>query len=923
MSDSPQGQRLRGRRAEREALDGLLEDVQAGQSRVLVLRGAAGIGKSSLLDYLAAGSRRLRVLRAAGVESEMELPFAGLEQLFSPLLGEAQRLPAPQRNALYTAFGLADGNAADPFLVGLAVLSLVSDVSGERPLVCLVDDAQWLDRGSLQALAFIARRLMAESVALVFAVRDEAEEQTLSGFSELRIAGLDHHHARDLFDSVVRGRIDDRVRDRIVGDTHGNPLALIQLSRGSTPAEQAGGFSLPDTGSLAGQIEQSFLRQVNVLPDETRLLLAAAAADPLGDVTLLWRAARRLAIPAEAQEPAEQQGLIQIGARVRFTHPLARSAAYRAASPHDRRTVHDAIAGATDPEVDPDRRAWHRAHAAVAADEDVAAELERSADRAQRRGGVAAAAAFLQSAAELTPDASRRGRRALSAAHAKFATAAHDSAEELLAAAEVCPLDELQLAGLERLRAQIAFARTRGGQAPLMLLKAAERYAPLHPNLARETYLEALGAAIFAGRLAGGTDVREVATAARAAPPAPEPPRKLDLLLDGLATRFTDGSVAAAGPLGRALHAFADTDDVSADDARWLWLACRIAPDVWADEAWHTLSTRQVQLAREAGALAALPLALTYRAGVHVLAGEFVAATALIDEADDITIATGNSPYRYGTLVVDGWRSDDAHALDMTAAGLDQAADRGEGRAVTLAAYATAVLNNALGNHKPALDAALRACEHDDLDLCGWALIEVVEAGARSGHRDVALRGLRRLEERSRASATDWGLGVTARSRAILDDPHAAEQHYREAVSRLTETRIVTELARSRLLYGEWLRREGRRMDAREQLRAAYEMFSTMGAAAFAERARRELLATGETVRKRVDQTRDDLTPQEERIARLAADGQTNPEIAARLFLSPRTVEWHLGKVFVKLDVSSRRDLRRILPSSVRLTDAR
>ena len=567
--------------------------------------------------------------------------------------------------------------------------------------------------------------------------------------------------------------------------------------------------------------------------------------------------------------------------------------------------------------ADPDRRAWHRAQAALGPDETVAGELERSADRAQGRGGIAAAAAFLERATELTPDPARRGARALAAAQAKFEAGAPDAAYELLAAAEIGPLDELQRARLARLRAQIVFARRRGSDAPPLLLDAAKRLEPLDAGLARETYLEALGAAIFAGRLGGRCGVREVAEAARAAPPGPQPRRPIDLLLDGLATRFTEGYAAGVPPLRRALQAFRREALRSEDDIlRWLWLAWLLAGDLWDDEAWHELATRAVRLAREAGALTVLPIALDYRAGVHVHAGEFAAASALIEEADAITAATGNAPLRYTSLLLAAWRGEEAQALKLIEAGARDATARGEGRAIGLAEYATAVLYNGLGRYEAALAGAQRACEHDDLVFFGWSLVELVEAGARSGAHDAAAGALRQLEERTRAAGTDWALGIQARSRALLSDGQAADALYREAIERLARSRIVVHLARAHLVYGEWLRRENRRVDAREQLRIAYEMLSRIGAEAFAERARRELLATGETVRKRTIETRDVLTAQEAQIARLAAQGRTNPEIGTQLFISPRTVEYHLHKVFTKLGISSRRKLRDALRDS-------
>jgi DNA-binding CsgD family transcriptional regulator len=911
MSKSHPRPELRGRGRERTTLDRLLDEVRAGQSRVLVLRGEAGVGKTALLDYLQERASGCRVVRAAGVESEMEIAFAGLHQLCAPMLGSLAHLPGPQREAVSTAFGLSAGEAPDRFLVGLAVLGLLSEAAEKRPLVCLVDHAQWLDRASTQVLAFVARRLLAESVAVVFSVREPSEDQELAGLPELVVLGLSDADARALLDSVVPGRLDERVRDRIVAETRGNPLALVELPRGLTAAELAGGFGRPDVRPLASRIEQSFGRQLQSLPAETQRLLLIAAAEPVGDVTLLWRAAERLGIGADAAAPAEAAGLIELGARVRFRHPLVRAAAYRAAALPDRRRVHRALAEATDPEDDPDRRAWHRAQAAAWPDEAVADELERSAARAEGRGGVAAAAAFLERATELTPDAARRGARALAAAQAKFDVAALDVAYELLATAEMGPLDELQRARLARLRAQIAFGRRRGSDVPPLLLDAAKRLEPLDAGLARETYLEALGAAIFAGRLSGRSGVREVATAVRVAPLAPPLPRAIDLLLDGLAIRFTEGYVAGVPPLRRALHAFRRDAQRGEDHIwRWLWLAWLLAVDLWDDETWHELGTSAVELARDAGALTVLPVVLEYRAAVHLHAGEFAAAAALIDEATAITAATGYAPVRYTPVVLLAWRGEEAQASKLVDARVQDATAGGEGRAVGLVGYATAVLNNGLGRYEAALVGAQQACEHEDLGFFGWSLVELVEAGVRSGAHQEAAAALRQLDERTRATATDWALGIQARSHALLSDGHAAESLYREAIHRLEHSRIAVHLARAHLVYGEWLRRQQRRVEAREALRTAHDMFGRFGAYAFAERARRELQATGETVRKRTVETRDVLTAQEAQVARLAAEGHTNPEIGAQLFISARTAEYHLHKVFSKLDIRSRRQLR-------------
>ena len=690
MPEGDRGTPLRGRRSECEALDRLLARIAVGESGVLVLRGEAGVGKTALLEYLLGRASACRIVRAAGVESEMELAFAGLHQLCAPMLGGLDGLPGPQQEALRVAFGLQEGATPDHFFVALAVLSLLAEAAEAQPLVCLIDDAQWLDRASAQALAFVARRLLAERIAMVFSVREPSHADAFAGLPELAVQGIGDDDARALLAAALPGVLDERIRDRIVAETRGNPLALIELPRGLTPAELAGGFGLPDARSLSGRIEQSFLRRFEALPPGSQRLLLTAAAEPVGDVTLLWRAAERLGIGADAVAPAQAAELIALGARVRFRHPLVRSAVYRAAPVSERQEVHRALAQATDPEVDPDRRAWHRAHAAAGLDEAVADELEHSADRAQRRGGVAAAAAFLERAAELTPDPARRGARALAAAQAKLAAGSREAAEALLATAELTPLDELQRARLQLLRAHLAFVFARGSDAPALLVETAERLEALDPALARETYLEALGAAMYSGRLDADSGGLKAAKAARAAPPAPAPPRSIDLVLDGLARRCTEGPAAGVPPLRIALEAVSNEAlDDHGEILRWLMLSPVVQSmtvfELWDDDAFHALATRAVQLARDTGALALLPVALVYRSGVHVYAGELAAAAALTQEADAIAVATGNAPLMFAWLVLDAWRGVEAEAMRLISAGLGSGT---EGSVPALAGYA-------------------------------------------------------------------------------------------------------------------------------------------------------------------------------------------------------------------------------------------
>jgi DNA-binding CsgD family transcriptional regulator len=776
--------------------------------------------------------------------------------------------------------------------------------------VCLVDDAPWLDLASAQALVFVARRLLAESIAVVLVTRDPSSE--LEGLPKLAVEGLRNGDARALLGSVLGVPLDERVRERLVAETRGNPLALLELPRGLTPAELAGGFGLPDTLPLSGRIEDSFRRRLAGLSADTQRLLLVAAAEPVGDPVLLWRAAGRLGIGVGAA--SETDGLLSIGVRVTFRHPLVRSAVYRAASPEERQAVHQALADATDPEVDPDRRAWHLAQATPGFDKDVASELERSADRAQARGGLAAAAAFLERAAALTLEPSRRAGRAVAAAQVMRQAGAFDAALRLVAIAESGPLNELQRAQVNLLRGQIAFALNRGRDAPPLLLKAAKSFEPLDGGLARETYLEALTAVFFPGLVARGENVLETAQAARAAPASSQPPRASDLLLDGLALLITEGYVAGTPTLRRAVNTFRDEDISQGEGRRWLWLASRLAAFLWDDEAWDALSARFVQLARDAGALSVLPLALTTRSAVHVFAGEFAMAASLHEEVVAINEATGASLAPYAPLARVTFQGREAEAAPLIEAATREIMRRGEGQGPTFIHWLTAVLYNGLGRYEEALAAAQQAAGGTHASWWrNWGLVELIEAAARSGKAELVADTLDRLSHTTAASGTDWALGIEARSRALLSDNEAAERLYHEAIERLKRTRVRADLARAHLLYGEWLRRERRRLDAREQLRTAHTLFTEFGMEAFAERSRIELEATGEHARKRTLETRDDLTPQEAQISRLAADGATNQEIAAQLFISPSTVDYHLRKAFRKLGVKSRHQLKQHL----------
>jgi DNA-binding CsgD family transcriptional regulator len=907
---------LAGRRAECDALERLAKAAAAGESRVLVVHGEAGVGKTALLDHLAGRAAGCRVTRASGVESEMELAFAGLHQLCTPVMDCLDTLPAPQRDALRTAFGVSAGPAPDRFLIGLAVLCLLSHAAAEQPLLCLVDDHQWLDRASAQILAFAARRLGAESVGLVFATRDPGGD--LAGLPDLLVPGLRDADARVLLDAALSGPIDARVRDQIIAETRGNPLALLELPRGLTSEELAGGFGLPGTRPLAGSIEQNFQRRVGALPRQAQRLLLLAAADPSGDPALVWRAATRLGIGTEAAVPAAEAGLAEFGTRLVFRHPLARSAAYQSASAEARQEAHRALAEVTDPQLDPDRRAWHRAQAAPGPDEDVAAELERSASRARSRGGLTAAAAFLERSARLTLDPAKRAARVLDAARAKSQAGAYNAALHLLAVAEAGPLTDLQHAHADLARAQLAFITSRGTEAPPLLLKAAKRLAGIDPGLSRATYLDALSAGIFAGRLASlGCDLLDIARAAAEAPPPRGATRAPDLLLDGLTAHYNEGYAAGVPMLRSALAAFADSMPAE-EELHWLWLVCvAAAVRVWDDESWDALSRRHVQLARDSGSLSELPLALTSRAFVHLFAGELTSAASLTDEIQAVKEATGTGLAPYGALGLAAFRGEETRAQALIEATMEDVTLRGEGVGVTFAEWANAVLNNGLGRYDKAAAAARRACDYDnDLGSLLWTMPELIEAAVRTGLNEVAAWADERLEEITSACDTDWAQGILARSRALLSEGETAERLYRESIRSLSRTRLRVDLARAHLLYGEWLRRERRRADAREHLRTAHGMLEAIGMAGFAERARRELRSTGESARSRSSATgHGELTAQELLVARLARDGLSNPEISTRLFISAHTVQYHLRKVFAKLDITSRSQLDRVLPA--------
>jgi DNA-binding CsgD family transcriptional regulator len=916
METGPVRRSLLGRRDEREILDNLLDDVLAARSRVLVLRGDPGVGKTAMLEYLSGRASGWRVARAVGVESEMELAYSGLNQLCAPMLEHVDRLPEPQRVALASVFGLQAGPPPDRFLVGLATLTLFAEVAESQPLACIIDDAQWLDNASAQIIGFVAGRLLAERIAIVCTARSGSGDQFLADQPAVSLAGLVEPDARALLLENLHSPIDEAVFDQIVKESHGNPLALLELPRTWNAPELAGGFGFLSGAPVAGRIEQSYARRLDELLPDTRLLVLTASADPLGDPVLLHRATATLGLDRAAADAAAAAGLLEIGSRAEFVHPLARSAAYRSASPEDRRRVHRALAESTDGELEPDRRAWHLACGTTGLDDEVADELERSADRAASRGGLAARAAFLQRAAALTREPTTRSRRALTAAELKSNAGLLDDALGLVGTAEAGVLDDLQAVRVLALRARIAFASQRRADGLPLLVKAAREAERADVDLARRTYLEAFHAAMHSGRF-DPAGLLEVSRAALAAPRPDVPGRPRDLLLDGLATRVVDGYAAGAPILREALVAFRRAEQLSKEDAAFLFLSFRVASDLWDDESHVFLSSRELGRVREAGALAEIPRVLATRITAEAVMGELDEAASLAEEMRAVVAATGMAIHSDGEILVAALRGRDEEGSRLIAQHAAHAEARREGLDLASSDYATAILCNGLGRYADALAAVRDAVECPyEIGVSSRAAAEAVEAATRTGDIRTADLALERLAEMARASGTLWVLGVEARSRALVSDGIAADDLYKEALEHLGTTRLRPELARTHLVYGEWLRREGRRVDAREQLRAAHELFVAMGMEAFAARAQSELAATGETARKRIDETRADLTPQEAQIARLAAEGLTNPQIGAKLYLSPRTVEWHLRRTYPKLGINSRRELPTVMPST-------
>ncbi|MFC5236026.1 helix-turn-helix transcriptional regulator [Pseudonocardia zijingensis] len=900
--------RLYGRTAECARVEQLLQLERA----TLRIIGESGIGKSTLLEHAARRATGYRLLRVRGVAAEHELPYAGLHLLCAPLIDDLHALQPAQRDALATAIGLTPGPPPDRPLVSLAVLNLLTRAADTRPVCCIVDDAHLLDPASRLVLAFVARRAE-RGLLILLAEREHQHGTELDGVPELRLEPLPYDDARFLLAATTPGKVDAAVIERVLIEARGNPGTLVDAFDGITAVELAGGYAIPAPRAAHPEPDHGCAQRSRQLRADARRLLLTAAADPTGDPPVAWRAAATLGIGTDAAEVLESQRLLVFGPRIAFACPRLRATVYATAAPAELREIHGALADAVDADVDADRRAWHRALGCSGLDDAVATDLERHAPTAHTRGGIAARAAFLEKAALLTPDPVRRAQRALTAAEAHQLSGAPEIAQRLLAIAEIAPPDDARRARMALQRARIAFTTHRSPASPGHLLEAARRIEPHSPALARDAYLEALTAALFAGELATNPTAVDVAGAARAAVAA-GPAHPADPLLDALATRVLDGPLTAAGPLAAVLGAFR-APELDPAVSRWLWLAGCIAADSWDAQAWTALSSRQ-----EAHACAentATPAHVqAHLALADVYLGRFDAARGRLARVDAKVSTTRTTPLRHPALLLAAWQGRPGVLHDLVANARRDARDRGDGVTSAAADLAEAIMHNSVGRYQQALAAASDACRSEQLAFAGWALPELVEAAVRSGRHDAARRAVTRLTERTDAAGTDWGLGVQAAARALLADEQGAEPLYREAIDRLARTGIRTHFGRVQLLYGEWLRRRKRRVDARIPLRAAFELFTTIGSDALADRAHRELLATGEKARRRSVDAGRQLTPQEARIAHLALNGLSNPEIGARLFVSPRTVEYHLHKVFAKLGISSRTELHMVLATA-------
>ena len=902
---------LLGRQAERAAIDELLAAARDGLSGVLMLTGEPGIGKTRLLEYAAAAAADLRVLWLTGVESETQLGFGALHRLLRPFLDRVPGLPGPQRDALSAAFGLDGTEPADRYLVGLATLTLLSGVAAEHPVLCLLDDIHWLDRESAEALAFTARRLHADALAFTAGGRIEAGAQ--AAFAALpvrRLGGLEPRDGQALLALGVAGSLDPVVARRLVAGTGGNPLALVELTAALSPEQLAGVTALPARLPVSRMLDAYFRAAISALPADARTLLLLIAAAEAEDAALIWRAAGTLGLTARAADAAVERGVLAREPRLAFRHPLLRSAVYAAADPAHRRQVHAALAIACGSAGDAERSAWHRGEAAAGADEEVAAALEAAAELARTRGGYSEQALFLSRAAELTAAPQRRAGRLLAAADAHLISGDPAAAEVMLDMAAHLN-DPVSRARALRTRAMIELFHIRVASVPAMLLDAVTELGGQDPRMTWDLLFGAMHAALIARENVSGTTLADVAKATAAAWHDPDAAGwSPDLLMEGLARRIADGHAQAAPVLRQALARLRACAELKETGIPVSVLVSFAADELWDIEALRELADRLATADRKQGALYALGHTLLVAAQGEIAAGRLAEADACYAEADDFFAATGFSaggPVNRALLLAWTGREDE---LQTAMTGITYLAESlGQGHLRNWGLYALAIFDIGLGRYTSALGHAMKVYREDPPGVGNLVLPLIVEAGVRAGRRDAAAAALTRMTERARAAGTPWALGLLARCEALMNAGEQAEARYRDSVELLSQVPVALDLARTRLLFGEWLRRRRRRGAARAQLRAAYQAFDSCGAVPFAERARAELLATGEQVSKRALPAPGDLTSQERQVAILAASGNTNAEIASRLFITVSTVEFHLNKVFRKLGISSRRQI--------------
>ena len=887
------------------ALDNLLAHTHAGESGVLVLCGPAGIGKTRLLDYAADRASGLQVLRVAGIKSEFELQFGGLHQLLGPVLNRVEQLPETQREALESALGRIRGDTSARFIIGLAVLTLLSDVSAKTPVLCLIDDADMLDEATAQVLGFTARRLGSESILMLFASTLPLTDTPLTGLPVLDVPGLPPEASIELLGPVIASTLADEVRERVVLELEGNPLALLELVHSLTAAQLNGSAALPALLPLTDRLRDAALRDVRLLAANVRRLLVLVAADRSGEHDVLERAAELLDL--EFATFAAAATILRIGPQITFRHALVRSAVYASASEAHRRESHLALAAAMDPIADWDRAVWHRAVASTSPNEGVANDLEAAASLATLNGGHAAAAAYLELAVRFTPDGSVRLGRLIDAAQELVDSGDLEGASALLGRMVPEQFDDLQRARVRRVNSELALGRGEWSSSDL-LLHTGDELEPFDLPKARKAYLRGFMTALFAGRLGPPDGVVNAGRAVRAVPAiVSDEATGTGLLLEGYGLLFSEGAAAAAAPvLRRALDAIQRRGDVDS-----LGAAYQAAFELWDDDALYALAQRRTDVARATGALVVLPAALSQLGYFELLAGRFDVAEAHFQEEREIIRGTAGTGVvgrsQIGLLILAAWRGEEARSRLLAEVCASEGVALGLGAFGGFARYALSVLDVGLGNYQAALNAAQDACL--DILLVTRVLPELAEAAVRCGEPAVASAAADKLAESTLASGTEWALGMLARTQALVAEDAEAEALYRAALDHLNSCRARTSLARAHLVYGEWLRRRRRRVDAREQLRTAYVMFESMGAGAFARRAEAELVATGERARQRVPETVLSLTPHEWRIATMVSEGMRNSEVAAQLYISPRTVEYHLGKVFRKLGVTSRAEL--------------